>query len=66
VLNGRSVDFQSIVERLRDGGGRRLLDPANSEWSPPRDFDLCLDLSRFAFVLRVERDAEGFAVLKKV
>ncbi len=65
VLNGRPVDFQSIVERLRKGGGRRLLDPANSEWSPPRDFELCLDLSRFGFVLQVERDDDGLGVLMK-
>ena len=66
VLNGRPVDFRSIVEKLREGGGRRLLDPANSEWSPPRDFELCLDLNRFAFVLQMERDDDGFAVLRKL
>ena len=66
VLNGRSVDFGNIVEKLREGGGRRLLDPANSEWSPPRDFELCLDLNRFAFVLQMERDDDGLAVLRKL
>ena len=41
------------------------MDPANSEWSPPRDFELCLDLSRFGFVLQAERDDDGLGVLMK-
>ncbi len=65
VLEDRPFDFGAIVDRLRDGSGRRLLNPAHASWSPPRDFDLCLDLNRFSFVLRVERDADGLAVLRK-
>jgi 2-phosphosulfolactate phosphatase len=63
VLEGRPVDFGAIVERLRGGSGRRLLNPAHASWSPPRDFDLCLDLNRFSFVLRAKRDVDGLAVL---
>ncbi len=59
-LNGDNPDFNAMVEALRTGDGARLLDPANHEFSPARDFDLCLDLNRFNFVLRVNREKSPF------
>jgi 2-phosphosulfolactate phosphatase len=50
---------------LRDGDGARLLDPANHEWSPSSDFDLCLALDRFDFVLKLVEEG-GLKVLKVV
>jgi 2-phosphosulfolactate phosphatase len=62
-LTGQRTDFESMKLILRSGDGARLLDPANQEWSPASDFDLCLDLGRFDFVLRLV-DEEGLKVLK--
>lgn len=64
-LLGKSVDFLQMKESLRTGDGARLLDPANHEWSPATDFDLCLDLDKFDFVLNVEKGTE-FNWLKRV
>lgn len=64
-LLGKQVDFKLMKETLRTGDGARLLDPANHEWSPSTDFDLCLDLDRFDFVLTVEKGAE-YNWLKRV
>jgi 2-phosphosulfolactate phosphatase len=64
-LMGNEVDFEKMKETLRTGDGARLLDPLNHEWSPATDFDLCLDLDRFDFVLAVEKGAE-YNWLKKV
>lgn len=50
---GLPIDFEQMKETLRTGDGARLLDPANNEWSPATDFDLCLDLDRFDFVLKL-------------
>jgi 2-phosphosulfolactate phosphatase len=50
---GLNPDFDRMKEILRTGDGARLLDPANSTWSPARDFELCLDLDRFNFNLRL-------------
>lgn len=58
------VDFDSMKEILRSGDGARLLDPANNEWSPASDFDLCLDLDRFDFILKVSNE-NGLTYLKK-
>ena len=54
-LLGEKTDFEKIKHILRVGDGARLLDPANEEWSPASDFDLCLDPDRFDFVLKIER-----------
>jgi 2-phosphosulfolactate phosphatase len=57
-LMGKKVDFNRVKEILRTGDGARLLDPANHEWSPASDFDLCLDLDRFDFVLSIQKEVD--------
>ncbi|MCL4484282.1 MAG: 2-phosphosulfolactate phosphatase [Bacteroidetes bacterium] len=60
---GLPIDFEQMKEKLRMGDGARLLDPANNEWSPATDFDLCLDLNKFDFVLKLIEE-NGLKVLK--
>ena len=64
-LQGSEPDFDKMKEMLAIGDGARLLDPANREWSPSTDFELCLDPNRFNFVLKIEK-GEGFKWLKKI
>jgi 2-phosphosulfolactate phosphatase len=62
-LTGQPTDFEWMKSLLRTGDGARLLDPVNHEWSPATDFDLCLDLDRFDFVLRLVAE-QGLKVLR--
>lgn len=64
-LEGKPTDFEKMVELLRTGSGRRLLDPVNQLHSPARDFDLCLALNRFDFVLKADRSTTPIE-LKKI
>ena len=64
-LLGKKVDFEQMKQTLRTGDGARLLDPANHDWSPATDFDLCLDLDRFDFVLSIEK-GKDYNCLKRV
>ena len=57
-LENKENDFQKMIERLRRGSGARLFAPENQEWSPFSDFELCLSLNRFDFVLKVEKENE--------
>ncbi|HKM93620.1 MAG TPA: 2-phosphosulfolactate phosphatase [Prolixibacteraceae bacterium] len=66
ALEGRDSDFQQMVEQIRIGDGARLLDPRNHAHSPASDFDLCLDLNRFNFVLKVLKDDQGRHYIEKV
>ena len=64
-LLGIEPDFGKMKQMLTVGDGARLLDPANHEWSPSSDFELCLDPNRFDFILKIEK-GEGFNWLRKI
>ena len=64
-LEGVANDFQAMVEQLRSGDGARFFSPEKQEWAPAADFDLCLSLNRFDFVLKVEAE-NGVNCLKKI
>ncbi|NEW83430.1 MAG: 2-phosphosulfolactate phosphatase [Mariniphaga sp.] len=64
-LLNKETNFEKMKLILRTGDGARLLDPANHEWSPASDFELCLDPNRFDFVLKIEK-GEEFGFLKKI
>ena len=64
-LENKSGNFIEMVETIRLGSGARFFDPEKQSWSPQKDFELCLDLNRFDFVLKVEQDS-GLNYLKKI
>ncbi|RIH64739.1 2-phosphosulfolactate phosphatase [Mariniphaga sediminis] len=64
-LKGLSNNFPQMVEIIRKGSGERFFEPEKQEWAPKEDFDLCLDLNRFDFVLRAEKEGE-FSFLRKI
>jgi len=57
-LLNKETDFEKMKQILRTGDGARLLDPANDEWSPASDFELCLNPDRFDFVLKIEKGGD--------
>ncbi|WP_423126386.1 2-phosphosulfolactate phosphatase [Gaoshiqia sp. Z1-71] len=64
-LEKQPVDFEAMVEKLRTGSGARFFAPEKQEWAPSADFELCLSLNRFNFVLKVEQE-NGRNYLKKI
>ncbi len=64
-LEGIPNDFQAMVEQIRNGDGARFFSPEKQEWAPSADFDLCLSLNRFNFVLKVEQE-NSINYLKKI
>lgn len=64
-LTGQSSDWESMRERIRNGSGARFFEEASQTWAPVTDFDLCLDLNRFDFVLKVTME-EGLRFLEKI
>lgn len=64
-LEGKLNDFKAMVEQIRNGDGARFFAPEKQEWAPVADFDLCLALNRFNFVLKVERE-NGLNYLRKI
>lgn len=64
-LEGKEMTLEPIIEMLRYGDGARLLDPANHEHSPASDFDLCLELDKFNFILKANTLANGTIKLNR-
>lgn len=64
-LKGLPNDFSKMKEIIRKGSGKRFFEASKQEWAPREDFELCLDLNRFNFVLKVERQ-ENQNYLKKI
>lgn len=66
VLLGKPCDFAKIIKILKTTHGlRKFFDPVQV-WFPKRDFELCLDLNKFSFVLKVEPYDENLLALKRI
>lgn len=65
-LLGRAPDFEAVRNHLRGYiTARKFFDP-EKDWAPERDFDLCLSLSRFDFVLKAEPAGDGSHFLRRI
>lgn len=65
-LSGEGFDASAVRDRLRDApAAKKFFDPA-ATWAPESDFDLCTDVDRFGFVLRLSNGAPGTAYLEKI
>jgi 2-phosphosulfolactate phosphatase len=65
ALQGRPNSFDGIVSKLKNSESMQsYLDPAKT-WKPLTDFDLCMQLDKFDFVLKAEKDDRGVLQLVK-
>jgi 2-phosphosulfolactate phosphatase len=64
-LKGLPNDFKKMKEIIGKGSGKRFFETKKQQWAPKEDFDLCLDLNRFTFVLRIKKGAD-FNFLQKI
>lgn len=65
-LTGKPKSFQSAINELRHGSGKRFFEPANIDFSPPTDFFLCTMADRFDFILKGEKRYDGNIDLVKI
>jgi 2-phosphosulfolactate phosphatase len=64
-LRGETPPIDGLRAKLRNApSAKKFFDPA-CDWAPERDFELCTDVDRFDFVLRLDRSLKP-AVLRKV
>lgn len=65
LLEGNELpDMDERVASLRTKGGEHFFDKARQEVFPEADFWLCIKYNRFPFVIRIEKDEEGFVARK--
>lgn len=66
ILEEKKIpDFTQKVSKLKEGGGKHFFDPMSQDVFPEKDFRMCIDLNRFPFVIRIEKDEMGFIARKK-
>jgi 2-phosphosulfolactate phosphatase len=65
-LKGFDMDFEKIIHTIRNTSGKRFFNPDLSDHNPSEDFDLCLDLDRFNFIIRAEKQINGLIFNKKI
>jgi len=66
-IAGRPSDFEQMVRTIRLTSGKRFFLPENIEHSPPDDFNLCLDLNRFDFILKARKTGtDQYELIKSV
>ena len=66
LLEGRDPGLRRVAELLQDApAARKFFDPA-CEFAPEEDFDLCTDVDRYDFVLRLRRTSDGPPELERV
>lgn len=65
-LEGKPTDFAAIKAHLaKYHTAQRFFDP-EKHWAPARDFELCLALNRFDFVLKLSRGEDDLRGLERV
>ncbi|MFW5976648.1 MAG: 2-phosphosulfolactate phosphatase [Bacillota bacterium] len=53
LLDKKPQKFNEIREKLKNGNGRKFFD-SDKNWYKKRDFQLCMKLNKFNFVLKTE------------
>jgi len=66
ILEGRQMDFNKIYKNLLEGGAGKEFFDSGYDWKPQRDFELCLNLNRFEFILKVEKLDSEFIHLNRI
>jgi 2-phosphosulfolactate phosphatase len=57
-LQNKQPDVSTVRSKLMSAdSAKKFFDPA-CDWAPERDFDLCTDVDRFDFVLRLDRSVQ--------
>jgi 2-phosphosulfolactate phosphatase len=65
-LGGSHHDVSDVRGRLRDSPAAKVFFDPQATWAPQADFDLCTDVDRFGFVLRLRGGSRGLMYLEKI
>jgi 2-phosphosulfolactate phosphatase len=66
LLLGKDFDSRGVKSKLANSSfAERFFDP-DKPWNPESDFDLCLDVDLFGFVIRAAVDEKGRVFLSKM
>jgi len=64
-LEDKEIDFQSMKQKIKSGSGKRFFEDQKQDFAPSTDFELCLELNRFNFIIRLYKEF-GNVYLKRI
>lgn len=59
-------NLEDEIEKLKLTSGKKFFDSSNEEIFPKEDFFLCVEINKFDFVLRVNKDINGSFYIEKI
>jgi len=65
-LKGQKMDTRRIYTKLRASKTARIFFDPEVNWAPETDFDLCLNIGLYDFVLKAEKIKDDLLVLRPV
>ena len=65
LLGDKPFDLNKRIEQLKNTSGAKFFDETNQEVFPKRDFELCTDVDKFNFVLKLVH-GEKFDYMEKI
>ena len=67
MLEGNLLEnLENEIENLKLTSGKRFFDSSNEENFPKEDFYLCVEINKFDFVLRVNKDINEMFYIEKI
>ena len=66
LLEGNSINMPTEIDRLRYTSGAKFFDPAQAEVFPREDFEMCTQLDKFDFVLKLKKSPDGLSFMEKI
>jgi 2-phosphosulfolactate phosphatase len=62
AIEGKSNNFESMKVIIRNSSGKRFFEAEKQVYAPSSDFEFCMDLNRFNFVIRATKEDEGLVL----
>lgn len=66
LLEGKTLDMASEIESLKYTSGAKFFKPELAEIFPQADFEMCTQLDKFDFVLKLKKSSDGLMVMEKI
>lgn len=63
-LRGVASNLDAMRKQIREGSGARFFEETSQAWAPKEDFELCLAINRFGFILKVDEGTHGIFLRK--
>lgn len=64
LVLGEDFDIEKRIVHLKNHGASKFFDPDTQDVFPKEDYDLCVDINKFPFVLKVGNEKDALVITK--